>query len=65
MVAVAWSVGNVNPGEVVFVDGLVNGQIETSYERVELAVGLRTACSDVGSFAPHVLTCRYAAHSLI
>ena len=47
MAAVAWTVGNVNPGEIMLVDGLVNGQVESSHERIELAVGMWVAGSFV------------------
>lgn len=59
------AITDVNPGEIVFVDGLIDWQIELKQQGIELAIGLLAACCDVGGFTFHVLTCLNASHDLV
>lgn len=62
MAAVSWTIGNVNPSEVILVDSLVDRQFELSHEGVELSVGFSAASGYVGCLAKHVLAGWHPSH---
>ena len=62
MTAISWTITDVNPGEIMLVNGLVNRQIKLAQQGIELTVGFTATGSDVGSLAFHVLTCLDASH---
>jgi hypothetical protein len=55
----------MNPPEVSFVNGLVNWQVQSHEQVVELAVELLVSGSYIGGFAFQVLTCGNTSHGFV
>lgn len=65
MAAAQGTAGDVQPGEAMLADGLVDGQMQLPQQLPQAGIGLGAAGGDVGRLAQHMLAGGHAAHQAV